>query len=243
MAYLRDTFGHFDTTAENGKREPITVSYSEHVRSRPRARALGDIPASPLHWPHAQPRTPAEERRAGRFGVTMARAREELLTELRMLEAQGVVLSTNLDLRRDGLPYAGGREPSDPGVAVYFDRVIGGRVRPFVFACDTFATVAANVRAIGLTIASLRAIERYGASSMMEQAFSGFAALPAAGETGRQETPWWIVLGISEASTASEIELAHRKLAVANHPDRGGDPARMAEINRARDAARKARGA
>ena len=49
--------------------------------------------------------------------------------------------------------------------------------------------------------------------------------------------PWCDVLGVPPTATADEIEAAYRRLAMANHPDRGGDGARMAAINAARDAA------
>lgn len=44
-------------------------------------------------------------------------------------------------------------------------------------------------------------------------------------------------LGLDPGATSEEIRTARRRLAKANHPDRGGDPAAMQRINEAADAA------
>ena len=41
------------------------------------------------------------------------------------------------------------------------------------------------------------------------------------------------VLGVSPMDTPDRIREAYRELAVAHHPDRGGDPDRMRQINEA----------
>src|SRR3546814_3202380 len=75
--------------------------------------------AFPLAWPVGWPRV--ARRKSAPFGMTMAAARDHLMNELRLMGARYPVLSTNVELRRDGLPYAIKREPDDPGVAVYFE--------------------------------------------------------------------------------------------------------------------------
>ncbi len=199
--------------------------------------------AYPLAWPLGQARTPAPKRRDSRFDTPFARARDELLRELALLGAHDVVISTNVPTRRDGLPYAAAREPDDPGVAVYFTRRVDAQARPaawtpFTIACDTYTKVRDNLRAVGVTVEALRTIQRHGASSMLEQAFSGFAALPAP----QADQAWWEVLGVTNAASVAAIKAAHAMLARRHHPDVGGDTETMARINRARDAALAARG-
>jgi hypothetical protein len=168
---------------------------------------------------------------ASRFRVSLAESRKELLRELDALGAKNVVISSNLELRRDGLPYADSREPSDPGIAVYFDRTSGPQraTRPFVIACDTYERAAHNLRAVGATVSALRTIQHHGASSMLEQAFTGFAALPAHGSV----KPWWETLGVERSAGLREIQNAYLDLSKIHHPDVGGDHARMSEINEA----------
>ncbi|MCK8783515.1 hypothetical protein M0638_03850 [Roseomonas sp. NAR14] len=60
---------------------------------------------------------------------------------------------------------------------------------------------------------------------------SGAAA--SAGNPSRAEA--LALLGLAEGATPAEIRAAHRRLMAANHPDRGGDPALAARLNRARD--------
>lgn len=194
------------------------------------------LEAYPLTWPEGRSRTPPGRRRAGHFQVGFAVSRDELLAELGRLGAREVIVSTNVRTRRDGLPYSDEREPSDPGVAVYFQR----SGKPFVIACDTYLKVKHNLRAIGATVEALRAIGRHGASQMLEQAFTGFAALPAARAA---EPSWWDVLDVSPDAGIDEIKAARDRLALGAHPDRGGDHERMARVNRAYDAACQERGA
>jgi len=198
--------------------------------------------AYPLDWPMGQLRTPDWKRQRSRFGGragrrwSFGRARDDLLDELGRLGAQDVILSTNVSLRLDGLAYANQREPKDPGVAVWFQRRLGKQPQPFVIACDTYDRIADNFRAIFHTIDSLRRIERHGSTNMLEQAFTGFAALPPA-QTGLR--PWRDVLGISDPDVSLEFsEKRYRGLLRTTHPDKGGTDHEMAELN---DAIRRAR--
>lgn len=190
------------------------------------------IDAHPLAWPTGWERTPPYRRHRSKYKVTFLKARDELARQLRMISRSGsdVIISTNVPLRRDGLPLANMREPSDPGVAAYwYDK----RGRQRVIACDAWETVRENLRAVGLTVEALRTIDRAGASEILDRAFQGFAALPP----GPSEDPWWEVLGITRDANSGVIEAVYRRLARINHPDHGGDAAKMAKINAARDAA------
>ena len=181
--------------------------------------------AYPLSWPAGVPRTRTPQRSA--FGeVTIHRAAKELTWEIERMRGRLPVISTNLELRNDGLPYSKQRPISDPGVAVYFTR----NGRQMVFACDRWNRIEHNMRAITKTIEAMRGIERWGSSDLMERAFAGFEALPA-------PDPWWKVLGLSGPNaTRSEISAAYRKASQEAHPDRpGGSHDKMAAVNAARD--------
>lgn len=194
-----------------------------------RTRTIETRSAFPLDWPRGWPRSP--ERGRALYQVSFAKARDELFADLRRLGASDVVLSTNAKLRGDGLPYADYREPGDPGVAVFWTSRDG---KPMVMACDRYQTVRENLRAIGLTVEALRAIERAGASDLLERAFSGFAALPASTESRR---PWREVLGFAPDARnldREDVEEAFRERARSRHPDAGGSHDEMVELTRAR---------
>ena len=73
--------------------------------------------AYPLQWPHGRPRARFTER--SRFGNrTVDAATKELFAEIRCLGAGSPVLSTNIKLRLDGLPYSNQTPPADKGMAV-----------------------------------------------------------------------------------------------------------------------------
>lgn len=183
--------------------------------------------AFPLAWPAGWPRTKTPQR--SRFDVTFDKARRELGWEIERMGGRYVVLSTNLPLRRDGHPYANSRpENGDAGVAVYFER----KGKQMVFACDRWDRIEDNVRAIQKTIDAMRGIERWGASDMMERAFSAFQALPSPAPRD-----CWAVLGIAPRSPPDEVARAYRDKAKELHPDTGGSDAAMAELNAARSAA------
>lgn len=148
------------------------------------------------------------------------------------------VLSSNVPLRLDGNPRSGQPEPTDPGVAVYFD--FAGRST--VLACDRWASVAENLRAIVKHIDALRGQARWGVGSL-EQAFAGYAALPAPGQHSRR--PWRNVLDLTNRGDRpgnidlADIEQRFRELARIHHPDRGGNPDTFSELVAARDDARQ----
>lgn len=173
--------------------------------------------AYPLAWPSGRPRT--QRRETARFDVSFAVARDTLMREIALLGGRQPVLSTNVTLRRDGLPYAQQAEPSDPGVAVYFTL----SSKQFAFACDRWNKVRDNVQAIRHTIAALRGIERWGTGDMVQAAFTGFAALPS--PESASVAPWRTVLRCENAKTFDDVKLAYRKRAAETHPDREGGSA------------------
>ena len=187
------------------------------------------IDAFPLQWPDGWPRT--KRRTEPRYRVSYQQAVSEMLRELKLLGARNVVVSTNVPIRGDGLPYADWtrRKIDDPGVAVYFVR----RGKSQVIACDSWVRVQQNIRAIGLTVVGLRAIQRAGATELLDRAFTGFKALPPAGGGTESHGQWRDILGVRASATFSDAQSAYRKLAHKYHPDRGGDAGAMAILNRA----------
>lgn len=146
--------------------------------------------------------------------------------------ASNIVMSTNVPLRRDGLPMATANEPSDPGVAVYFNY----KKRPMCFACDKYSRVKENMHAIGLTIEAIRGIERWGSSDMMERAFRGFTALDE-----QAASSWRGTLGFEPAAKVTEdaLESAFREKVKVAHPDAGGKAEDFHRLVTARKNARK----
>ena len=193
------------------------------------------IPAYPLYWPDGWERTPSYRRAWSKFKSTFAVARDELITEVERLRGRyylgpSPVLSTNVGLRNDGLPYANQRDPDDPGVALYFVY----KKHEMCFACDKYPRVWENMVAIRKTIEAIRGIERWGASDMMERAFRGFVALPS--------SDWRGVLGVETTCTDLAVcRQAYQRRAAQTHPDReGGDTAAFQRIAKAWDEAQRA---
>ncbi len=180
----------------------------------------------PLQWPAGKPRTTKPQR--ARFDVSQERAQNETLWEIKMLGGTIPVISTNIPLRRDGLPYANRKPVDDKGVAVYF--MLHGR--QMCFACDRWDEVKDNMQAIHKTIEALRGIERWGTGDMVQQAFTGFMALPS------QESPF-DVLGVKPSANMEEIEAAYRQKARFAHPDAGGTTEAMQKLNDARRRAKE----
>jgi hypothetical protein len=184
--------------------------------------------AYPLQWPAGKKRTESHRRKRSVFGghnrsLTVWQATTRLQRELNLFGARSVVVSTNVELRLDGLPRSGQRKAGDPGVAVYFRL----DERPYTLAADSYDTVEANIAAIAAHIQASRAIERHGVGTLHE-IFAGFAALPPATAVD----DWRGALG--NPRTLAEAESTYREAMKVSHPDvAGGSEAMAAMLNAA----------
>jgi len=189
------------------------------------------IEAYPLHWPVGKPRSKSQARSA--FSGSQNDSQNFIINEIRLLGGSNPIISTDIKLRQDGLPYASQRQPDDQGVAVYFDY----KGQQQCFACDRWDLIKYNMKAIGKTIEALRGIGRWGSGDMVEAAFKGFQALPA---PICGEPPWYEVLGfVEEPNQLFHAEDSFKRLARKYHPDNGGTHEKMAQLNKAIDQARK----
>lgn len=207
----------------------------------------------PLQWPTGWPRTKPHERKRATFSKTVTEAVERknwqtgqmerstskrtaqvnvtdaaarLEYQCEALGAVYVTLSTNQELRLDGRPKANRMDPYDPGAAVYF--TLNGK--EICLACDKWDRVADNVAALAAHIDAQRRIERYGIGSV-DQAFAGYAALPAKGTT------WRTTLGFAHDAIVNteQINAAFRERARTAHPDaQGGSHDAMASLTEAK---------
>lgn len=194
---------------------------------------MTEIAASPLCWPPGWRRT--KSRTSAKFGprgsgITIEEGVQRIRGELRRMgiSPASIIISTDLKLRRDGLPFSD--QPIsklDPGAAVYWRD--GKHQR--CMAVDRYTHITDNLAAIAATIEAMRAIERHGSAEILDRAFTGFVALPA---PEAQNAPHQ-VLGVEEHATREEIEYAYRRLAQQMHPDKGGSSEGMSRINTARD--------
>lgn len=182
----------------------------------------------PLQWPPAWPRTKYQE--SARFDTSFARARTRLLSELELLGASQVVISSNIELRRDGLPYANSRQPEDSGIAVYF--TLNGEQQ--CVPCDKWIRTEDNLQAIRKTIEALRGLERWGAKEMVNAAFRGFKALPESViVTPYMARAWYEVLEVSQTASPEVIRAAYKQQLLKHHPDKGGNQWDFEEVQKA----------
>jgi hypothetical protein len=211
---------------------------------------VSEITAYPLCWPHGWRRSRSRSSAKFRDGIggfvgpegarqykaaKRVEVGEGVARVLRELKTMGVpnwnvIISSELKLRNDGLPYsAQATAKLDPGVAVYWKDRSGSRR---CMAIDRYDRIADNLAAIAATLDAMRAIERHGGAEILDRAFTGFAALPAPPPQDRPHE----VLGVDERATREQIEYAYKRLAAQHHPDKGGSTDQMARINAARDA-------
>ena len=195
----------------------------------------------PLQWPEGWKREKFRTRpifHANHF----AQIRDSVIRQLRK-RGSNVVITSDLPLRNDGLPYANGR-CEDPGVAVWW--VEKGKEQ--VLACDRWNHINYNLSAIDRTLEALRGIDRWGTSSIVDKAFAGFAALPPPGHTSNGTDTvapiampdWREVFGISDALTTlpsrellAVVKLRYREQMQSAHPDRGGHAELATVLNHA----------
>lgn len=195
----------------------------------------------PLIWPEGRPRTPASQWKAPKWrtrgsAINIQQAARRLYDELHKIRAAEIIISTNAEPRLDGIPKS--ERVEDPGVAVYFTR----REQEYVLACDKWHSIAGNLAAIAAHVDALRGQERWGVATL-EQSFAGHLRLPPPAGHEPAPPPWWEVLKIPAdlkgRLTHAMIEAQYRDLAKQAHSDAGGSDARMAELNRAIEEARK----
>jgi hypothetical protein len=194
----------------------------------------------PLQWPDGWRRTRPNERKRSRFGdgktpMSAYSTAQALVSELERLGATRVVITSFLPTRPDRLPYSDGRS-EDPGVAVWCSLPdAAGILRERVFACDKWTTAAENMRAIELSVAAMRGLERWGMTDIVGRVVAGFAALPS----GPPPKPSWrAVFGVEGMKLEGDDLLAvvkarYRKQVATAHPDAGGSHDRVAALTEA----------
>jgi DnaJ domain len=192
----------------------------------------------PLQWPTGWPRTASHLRKAGPFKMPPGKVRYELNRELAMLGARGVVISSNVMTRADGLPYAKQPRTEDSGVVLYFT-LDGNEVS---IPCDRWSSIDSNLRAIGMAVEAIRGMERWGTGQMVKAAFRGFTALPASASSGTSivpQQPWYDVLGVSPEAPMEVVDAAYKAMQRKTHPDIGGSNDAFLRVQKAYEEATK----
>lgn len=178
------------------------------------------ITASPLTWPQGWKRS--KQLISSRFGkwnnpVSINKAVRFVIDNLRQMgvSESEVIISTDLKLRNDGLPYSNQKNPSDTGAAVWWKK--DGEQK--VIALDKYDRIADNIYAIGKTVDALRGIERWGGGEILNRTFTGFTALP---DPNSASQPHWRTILDYQGSVLTEANKQYKKLRSRYHPDTGG---------------------
>ena len=87
-----------------------------------------------------------------------------------------------------------------------------------------------NLRVLYLAVEAMRKNELRGVGSIMQEAYVQLSGLLAAGKTARDP---YEILGVRPDAPFADIEDMYKIKARRLHPDAGGDPEAMAELNKA----------
>ncbi len=154
------------------------------------------------------PGKPNTDRQTARFKSGYLKTLEMLKDELGKIDAREVMVQTfhqEWQIRQaDGMPKAN-QQPPHPGVILTFKKPTGpiilkeGRrtraVLSLSFPCDTYPDYEHNLHAIALSLAALRAVDRYGVTQNAEQ-YAGWKQIAAPSSNGfdsKEDAARWIV--------------------------------------------------
>lgn len=169
---------------------------------------------------------PADGGQWSKFGSPLRKTLMLLRRELEMLNAKHVVVELDVsdrDIRLDGYPRANAKLAS-PAVRVTFDSKHG----PLRYETSEYRDWQDNLRAIALSMESLRAVDRYGVSKRGEQ-YKGWRAIPKSTDAADSiATP-------SQARTLIDGYGGLNAAIKATHPDTGGDPDQFRKVMRAKE--------
>lgn len=164
------------------------------------------------------------------IGTTM----KLLARELDMLGAKDIVLQAAFrerDIRIDGLPRSNA-SPEHPGLILSFE----SRHGPLQYSTDEYRSWEENLRAIALSLESLRRVDRYGVSKRGEQ-YRGWLAIeqtssdPAASIRNADDARDVL----ARYSSSTDVDTAIRIAIKATHPDAGGDADAFRQVIRAKE--------
>jgi hypothetical protein len=165
-------------------------------------------------WPYPPGRRMTGDRIRSGWDAALGLLEEEIARLKGSDVVLGVVVSDD-QVGFSGQLKAGGRTRfQHRGVEVSFDTTGRGRL---VFHTDAYDDVTANVRAIGLGLEALRAVDRHGITSSAEQ-YAGFAMLPPGGPDPAR--------GRQLVEAAGGMRQAERR----HHPDAGGEQRDFVDI-------------
>lgn len=195
----------------------------------PQFKRVSNVPPYPLAWPNGQQRSGGKGGKSNSWGGSFPANMAALERELDRNGINDWMLSANL--RPHSTVTA---NLDDPAAALWFMARQGEVWTLAVLACDRYAKLAKNVKAIELTLQRMRLISEYGVYSI-EQIMTGavYTALPPPSKPAA----WSRVLGVKTDATPREIENAYRAKAKAAHPDGGGSEDEFMRLRIARDAA------
>lgn len=205
----------------------------------------------PLSWPAHWKRTEKWQQKNGKPPFSAVHFNADLKSivwQLKKMGAAQIVITSDLPLRNDGIPYADAR-CDDPGLAIWY--VLKGK--EMVIACDRWRSVQLNLGAIKRTLEAMRGMERWGCATLVEKAFAGFAALPPAGHTSESvveqppppnwrevfEVPGVFEEQLGKAELLDFVKLRYKRNIAVAHPDAGGDAVRASILNQAMEEAEK----
>ena len=196
---------------------------------------------SRLDWPDGFERTSAGEREPYPHGfrVTRSQAFDNILEELRKMDARDVQLDTGAEhqQRNPNKPYANS-DFDDPGVVVRFER----NGQQFAVPCDRWDNPRDNAQAIARYLDAKRALERYGVETV-ESEFATQRLPPGddeadaivVGAAPNQPDPH-DVLEVSPDASDAVVKAAARQKLAEHHPDKGGNRDQFRRVKEAKEA-------
>ena len=164
-------------------------------------------------------------RQKSSFGASYSRTLQDLERELGHLNAKDITIQAGFrQVRNDGWPYSSAR-PDHPACVLQFRKGLSPGV--LTFRATKFATFEENLRAIAMTLFSLRAVDRYGV--VEGEQYAGFKAIPAPEAMTREKAI--TILQVASGKRNETEPAAMRRHALFNtHPDQGGTAAAFQQV-------------